>query len=88
MPLSPSTTLPTLIGLLTPNVLCVAATADPVSGTFKFGFEASDVTDTLPLKLPAECGVNVILNDVLRPGVSVTGGVIPETLNPVPLAAT
>lgn len=79
--------MPTLIGLVTLNVL-VAATADPVSGTFKFEFEAFDVTDTLPLKLPADCGVNVTLNDVLSPGVSVTGVVIPETLNPVPLAAT
>ena len=88
MPLSPSTTLPTLIGLLTLNVLCATVTADPVIGTFKFGFEASDATDTLPLKLPADCAANVTLNDVLCPGISVTRVVIPETLNPVPLAAT
>ena len=74
--------------LVTPKVLCVAASAVPVSDTFKFGFEAFDVTDTLPLKFPADCGVNVTPNDVLCPGVSVTGVVIPEMLNPVPLAAT
>ena len=88
VPLSPSTTLPTLIGLVTANVPCVAATADPVKDTFKLGFEAFDVTETLPLEFPAECGVNVTLNDVLCPGVSVTGVAIPEMLNPVPLAAT
>jgi hypothetical protein len=80
--------LPTLIGLLTPNAPCVAATADPVIGTFKFGFEAFDETDTLPVKLPADCAVNVTLKDALCPGISVSGVVIPETLNPVPLAAT
>jgi len=88
VPLSPSNTLPTLIGLVTLRVVCVAPTADPVSGTLRFEFEASDVIDTLPLKLPADGGVNMTLNDVLCPGGSVTGGVNPETLNPVPLAVT
>lgn len=87
VPLSPSTTLPTLIGLVTLKVVCVAPTPDPVSGTVKFEFEASDVIVTLPLKLPADGGVNVTLNDVLCPGGTVTG-VNPETLNPVPLAVT
>lgn len=87
--LRPTTTLPTLIGFgLTPNMLCVAATADPVSGTLTFGFEPSDVTDTLPPKLPADCGENVTLNDVLCPGINVTGVLMPETLNPVPFALT
>ena len=57
VPLNPSTTLPTLIGLVTLNVPWVE-TADPVSGTFKSGFKAFDVTATLPLKLPADGGVN------------------------------
>jgi hypothetical protein len=33
-------------------------------------------------------GAKVTVNDVVCPGVNVTGGVIPETLNPVPDAAT
>ena len=38
--------------------------------------------------MPVDVGANVTVNDVLCPGVNVTGGVIPETLNPVPAAAT
>jgi hypothetical protein len=40
------------------------------------------------MKLPADCGAKVTLNDVLCPGVSVTGVVIPDTLSPAPLAPT
>ena len=40
---------------------------------------------TLPLKLPAEGGVNFTLKEMLWPEVRVSGGVIPEILNPVPL---
>jgi hypothetical protein len=58
-------TPPTLIGLLTLKVLCVAGAGEPVSGTFKFEFEASEVRETPPLKLPDDCGRNVTLNDVL-----------------------
>ena len=65
-----------------------AATAVPVKGIAKLGFEASDVTVTVPLNVPAEVGANFTVNVVLCPAVSVTGGVIPETLNPVPDAAT
>jgi hypothetical protein len=88
VPLVPTTTLPTLIGVVTLNVVCAPLTADPLSGTLKSEFEAFDMTDTLPVKLPADCGANVTLNDVPCPGISVTGSVIPETLNPVPLGVT
>jgi hypothetical protein len=80
--------LPTLIGLLTLKVLCAAGIGEPVRGTFKIRFEASELTETPPVKLPDDCGKNVTLNDVLCPGVRVTGVVIPEMLNPVPLVAT
>jgi hypothetical protein len=63
-------------------------TADPVKGIAKLGFEAFEVTVSVPVKLLAEGGVNVTVKDVLCPGVNVTGGVIPEMLNPVPAAAT
>ena len=42
--------------------------------------------DTLPLTLPAEVGENLAVNDVLWPAPSVSGVVIPLTLNPVPEA--
>ena len=85
VPLVPSTTLPTLIGLLTLSVPC-APTAVPDTGIVSVGSCASEVTVTLPLKLPADGGVNVILNDKLCPALKVTGGLIPEMLKPVPLA--
>jgi len=62
-------------------------TAVPLNGICKLGFEASDVTVTVPLKLPAEAGAKVTVNVVLCPGPNTTGGVIPEMLNPVPDAA-
>lgn len=84
---SPKTTLPKLmlVGLAvkSPEVAAV-----PETGMFNVGFWAFDVTATLPLKVPAEGGVNVTLNETLCPAVSVTGSVIPETLKPVPVAAT
>jgi len=38
--------------------------------------------------LPEAFWAKATVKEVLCPGVKVTGGVIPETLNPVPLAAT
>jgi hypothetical protein len=54
----------------------------------KLGFEAFDVTVTVPLNVVTLVGVKVTVNDVLCPGVKVTGVVIPETLNPSPDSAT
>lgn len=42
----------------------------------------------MPLKLPADCGANVTLKVTLCPAPRVAGSVIPETLKPVPVAAT
>jgi hypothetical protein len=61
-------------------------TAEPVKGIARLGFEAFEVTVTVPVKLLAEGGANVTVNEVLCPGPRVTGGVIPEMLNPVPAA--
>jgi hypothetical protein len=87
VPLVPTTTLPTPIGLVAASVPC-APIPVPVRPMLRFGFWAFDVTLTLPLKLPADGGVNVTLNCTLCSDVSVTGSVIPDTLKPVPLAAT
>jgi len=60
----------------------------PDNGMARVGFEAFEVIVTLPLTLPADVGVNVTLKLALCPAVSVTGAVIPLTLNPVPLIPT
>ena len=88
VPLVPTATLP---GIVTVAGFAVsvpaAATAVPLNGIDKLGFEAFEVTVTVPLNVLADVGANVTVNDVLCPGVSVTGGAIPEMLNPVPAAA-
>ena len=61
------------------------ATAVPVIGIDKLGFEAFDVTVTVPGKLPTVVGANVTLNDMVAPGTNVPA-MNPETLNPVPAA--
>jgi hypothetical protein len=69
-------------------VKVAAATAVPLKGIARLGLEAFEVTVTVPLELPADVGAKITLNVVLCPGVNVTGGVKPKTLNPVPAAAT
>jgi hypothetical protein len=66
-------------------VRVAAATAVPLSATTRLGFDAFDVIAIVPLKLPADEGARVTLNDALCPGVKVSGALIPDRLNPVPL---
>jgi hypothetical protein len=68
-------------------VKVAGVTAVPLSGICKLGFEAFDVTVTVPVDVPADVGAKVTVNDALCPGPSTTGGVIPEMLYPVPEAA-
>ncbi len=75
------------MGLLTLNVPC-APTADPESGIVSVGFCASELTVTLPVKLPVEVGEKLTVNETLWPADNVNGGLIPEMLKPVPLAET
>jgi hypothetical protein len=60
----------------------------PDNGMARVGFEAFEVIVTLPLTLPADAGVNVVLKLALCPAVSVIGVVIPLRMNPVPLIPT
>lgn len=85
--LLPTVTLPKLrlVGF-DPNV--PGAMPVPDNGMVRLGFEALEVTLTLPLALPAEAGVNVTVNVALCPEVKVTGVVIPLKVKPVPLTAT
>jgi len=59
----------------------------PLKGTDKLGFDAFDVTVAVPGNEPADVGAKVTVNDMLCPAVNVTGGAIPEMLNPVPDSA-
>ena len=66
----------------------VAATDVPLRGIDKLGFDAFDDTVAVPGKVPTDVGAKVTVKVVLCPAVNVTGVLIPETLNPVPDAAT
>jgi hypothetical protein len=60
----------------------------PVRGMVNVGFDAFEVTVTVPVLAPAESGLNETVKVALWPAVSVTGAVIPLMLNPVPLIET
>jgi hypothetical protein len=49
------------------------------------GLVAFELTRTLPLELVVDFGAKVTLNEVLCPGVRVSGVVMPEMVKPVPL---
>ena len=88
--LVPTATFPataTVVGTAV-SVPPVAATDVPLSGIAKLGFDAFDVTVAVPVNVIADVGAKVTVNVVLCPAVNVTGGVIPEMVNPVPDAAT
>jgi len=65
-----------------------AVTPVPDNGIVNVGFDAFEVIVTFPLTAPADGGVNETLKVALWPDVSVTGAVIPLTLNPLPLTPT
>jgi len=89
VPLVPTTTLPGIVTVVGFAVNVPAAATDvPLNGIAKLGLEAFDVTVAVPVNVPADPGANFTVNVVLCPAVNVTGGVIPEMLNPVPDAAT
>ena len=84
--LLPTSTLPKPrlegLGLNVPAVMPV-----PERAIFRLGFDPFEVMLTLPLTAPPEVGENFTVNEVLWPGVKVTGRVSPLMLKPVPLAA-
>src|SRR5260221_6514123 len=57
----------------------------PVNGMFSVGFEAVEVIAILPLTAPAAVGLNNTLKVALCPAASVTGALIPLTLDPDPV---
>jgi hypothetical protein len=88
VPLVPTTTLPKPRGGGSYRKLPRRRGAVPDTGIVSVGLVAFEVTVTLPLASAADCGVKVTLRLALCPAVSVTGAVIPVTVNPVPLIAT
>lgn len=88
VPLVPTTTLP-IPRVAGVAVSCpVAVVPVPERAIVSVGLEAFEVIETLPLALPADCGAKITLNGTLCPAVSVTGAVIPLSVNPVPLIPT
>ena len=83
----PVVTLPndSLVGL---SVSVPGVTPVPVNGISRDGFDALEVTVTVPLALPALVGANFTDREVVCPADSVTGVVIPLTVNPLPLTET
>jgi len=69
-------------------VKVAGVTAVPLKGIGKLGFEAFEVTVAVPENVPGDVGAKVTVNVVLWPAINVTGGVIPEMVNPVPDAPT
>lgn len=88
VPFVPTTTLPTarVVGLTVS--VPVAAAPVPDRGMLSVGFDALDVTVTVPLAVPVEVGANVTLKLVLAPAASVIGVEIVLKLKPVPLIDT
>src|SRR5260370_885178 len=84
--LPPTFTLPKLrlVGLAPSRN--VAATPVPLSAIVRGEPGALLVIEAVPLALPAVVGENVVLKEVLCPGLRVSGAVIPLMVNPVPEA--
>jgi len=83
----PVVTLPkaSLVGL---SESAPGVTPVPDKGISRDGFEAVEVTVTVPLTLPALVGANLTDSEAVCPADNVTGVVMPLTVNPVPLAET
>ena len=79
----PTVTVPKL-RLGVPAVKEPAATAVPDNGTARLVFEALLVIVSVPLGVPAACGVKTTLKLLLAPAASVNGTVRPLRLNPLP----
>ena len=86
VPLVPTSTLPRLsvvgLALSVPAVWPV-----PDRGMVSVGFEAFEVTVTLPLADPVAVGANLTESVADCPADNVIGLVMPLTLNPVPVVA-
>lgn len=60
----------------------------PDKGIVNVEFEASEVSVTAPVTLPVEPGANFTVKFVVCPALRVNEGLMPLSVNPVPLIAT
>lgn len=88
VPLAPTATLPTPTGAGVALSTPAAVDPAPAKEMVKVGLDPFDVTVTLPLALIVDVGAKVTVKLALCPAVSVTGGVIPLRVKPVPLIPT
>jgi hypothetical protein len=80
----PTVTVPKL-AVVGVSVSCPCEVPVPDRPIARFGFEALEVIETLPVTLPATVGENDAVNDRLCPGFRVAGRVNPLIENPVPV---
>jgi hypothetical protein len=85
--LFPTCTVPKAIVLVL-EVSDPGVTAVPDKATFRAAFDPLLVTAKVPLALPADLGANVTFQLAVCPGAMVAGRLIPDVVNPAPLAAT
>ena len=64
-----------------------AVTAVPDNGMVRLGFEAFDVSVTLPIADPETVGANLTVKGALCPAFKLKGAVIPLRVKPEPLTA-
>lgn len=86
--LLPTVTLPRLRGAGEMLRVPTAAAPVPERGTVSMGFDALEVTVTVPLALPVDGGANLTVKVVLWPALNVKEVLMPLRANPVPLMET
>jgi hypothetical protein len=85
VPLLPTATLPRL-RVAGVTVSCPAVVVPvPDRVTDRLEFDASDVSDTVPVAAPADFGLNMTLNDALSPAASLSGRINPLILKAEPV---
>jgi hypothetical protein len=88
VPLAPTATLPADKVVGSAVNTAVAVVPVPERARLRVGLEPFDVMVTLPLALPADCGVKVTVKFAICPAASTTGVEIPLNVKAVPLIPT
>ena len=81
----PALTLPKLRLLGLTVSVCVEARLLPLRAMVAGEFAAVLTSDRLPVTVPADCGTNSTLNEVVWPAATVIGNESPLVLNPLPV---
>jgi hypothetical protein len=83
--LAPTATLPTSRVDGDPPSCPTVVVPKPARGMLNVVFEAFDVMVTLPLTVPADGGLKLMVNTAVCPAKRVTGVVIPDIVKPTPV---